>query len=55
MADEEWQAVEKVISAGLADGDVLNSPPKSENDVMWLAATLTDHVVAAFRTECRTP
>ena len=53
VADQSWIAVNKVIEAALADGALLERPPVTDDDVMWLAATITDHVVAAFVTEPR--
>ena len=46
--DHAWVAVNKLVQAGLADADLLNKPPKSEQDIDDLATTITDHVVAAF-------
>jgi len=48
MVDRMWVAVEKAVRAGLDDKIVLDDPPQTEEDVMWLAATITDHVVSAF-------
>lgn len=48
--DHNWIAVEKVVREGLDDGFRLDNPPTTEEDVMWLAATITDHVVGAFKT-----
>ncbi|HSH60876.1 MAG TPA: hypothetical protein VK988_14815 [Acidimicrobiales bacterium] len=52
--DKEWVAVERAVRAGLDDADVLTDPPKTDEEVGWLAATITDHVVAAFETKPRT-
>jgi hypothetical protein len=46
--DKEWVAVERAVRAGLDDVHVLTDPPKTDEEVGWLAATITDHVVAAF-------
>ncbi|MEQ4210150.1 hypothetical protein [Actinopolymorpha sp. B9G3] len=51
--DKKWVAVESVVRAALVDRDVLKHPPESNEDWMWLAATITDHIVAAFETTPR--
>ena len=48
--NQDWLAVEKVVSEGLADGFRVDDPPTTAEDLMWLAATITDQVVAAFTT-----
>jgi hypothetical protein len=53
VADQNWIAVNQVVEAALADGAILERPPGTDDEVMWLAATITDHVVAAFVTEPR--
>lgn len=51
--DHEWAAVEAVVREALADADVLGDPPKTEEEIGYLAETITDHVVAAFVTQPR--
>lgn len=52
--DKEWVAVERVVRAALYDDlQVLKYPPESDEDWMWLAATITDHIVATFKTTPR--
>jgi hypothetical protein len=41
-------AVERVVREALADADVLGYPPKTDEELGYLAETITDHVVAAF-------
>lgn len=41
-------AIEVAVRAGLDDKAVIDEPPKSDEDVMWLAATITDHVCATL-------
>ncbi|HEX8973267.1 hypothetical protein [Oryzihumus sp.] len=41
-------AIEKTVREGLDDKAVLERPPQSEDDVMWLAATITDHVCGSI-------
>jgi hypothetical protein len=55
VTNHQWVAVNKVVEAALADKAILEHPPATEDEVMWLAATITDHVVAAFITEARRP
>jgi hypothetical protein len=51
--DHEWVAVEAVVRAALADADVLGDPPRTEEQVGYLAETIADHVVGAFVTQPR--
>jgi hypothetical protein len=51
MVDPFWVAIEAAVRAGLDDKAVLRDPPKTDQDLMWLAATITDHVVAAIGPE----
>ncbi len=51
--DKEWVAVYKVVLEALADGRVLEDPPTTEEEVEFLAETISDHVVGAFRTALR--
>jgi hypothetical protein len=53
VADQSWIAVNNVVEKALADGAILERPPGTDDEVMWLAATITEHVVAAFVTEPR--
>jgi hypothetical protein len=49
--DRVWVDIEVAVRAGLDDLDdkaVIDEPPKSDEDVMWLAATITDHVCATL-------
>lgn len=46
--DRVWVAVEAAVRAGLEDKAILERPPRSEDDVMWLAATITDHVCGSI-------
>jgi hypothetical protein len=48
MVDRVWVAVEAAVPAGLEEKAVLEDPPKTERDLMWLAAIITDHVVGAI-------
>ena len=51
--DEEWAAVYEVVMRGLKDWAVPDHLPTTAEEVGFLAETVTDHVVAAFRTERR--
>lgn len=51
MVDRFWVAIEAAVRAGLDDKGVLTDPPKTDQDLMWLAATITDQVVAAIGQE----
>jgi hypothetical protein len=46
--DRVWVAIEGAVQAGLRDKDVLAAPPRTEEDWMWLSATITDHVCAGL-------
>ena len=48
MTDRVWGAIEKAVRAGLDDKAVLEDPPRTDEDVMWLAATIADHVCASL-------
>lgn len=48
MTDQVWVAIEKAVRAGLDDKVVLEAPPRTDEDVMWLAATVADHVCASL-------
>ena len=48
MVDRVWVAIEAAVRAGLEDKAVLEDPPRTEQDLMWLAATITDQVVGAI-------
>ena len=51
--DERWVAVERVVQDALRDKRVLENPPRTPDDWMWLAATISDHLCAAFETTPR--
>jgi hypothetical protein len=51
MTDLVWVELEAAVRAGLDDKGVLDDPPKTDEDVMWLAATITDHVSGALPKE----
>jgi hypothetical protein len=51
MVDRFWVAIEAAVRAGLDDKAVLKDPPKTDQDLTWLAATITDHVVTAIGQE----
>lgn len=38
-------ALSELVLAGLKDGYSFDVPPKTELDLEWLAATVTDHVI----------
>lgn len=48
VSDRVWVAVEQAVRDGLDDKAVLEDPPKTQDDVMWLAATIADHVCSAM-------
>lgn len=48
MTDLVWVELEAAVRAGLEDKGVLDDPPKTDEDVMWLAATITDHVCGSL-------
>lgn len=48
MTDPVWAWLEAAVRAGLDDKAVLDDPPKTDEDLMWLAATITDHVCGAL-------
>jgi BarA-like signal transduction histidine kinase len=45
--DRNWEAVYDVVLAGLIDADVTAAPVTTEDELAEIAATVTDHVVAA--------
>ncbi len=51
--DAEWNSVYAVVLEALADGAVLERPPRQEHEVGFLAEKISDHIVAAFKTEPR--
>lgn len=51
--DDEWAAVYEVVIAGLNDWAFPDHPPRTPEEVGFLAETVTDHVVATFKTERR--
>jgi hypothetical protein len=52
--DHRWMAVRQVVEEALADDDVQNRLPTTEDEWGFLADTITDHIVARFKTEART-
>jgi hypothetical protein len=46
--DERWVAIEQAVQDAFADKRVLEDPPATPDDWMWLAATIADHVSGAF-------
>ncbi len=51
--DKQWVAVEQVVRQAFADKHVLEYPPQSPDEWMWLVASITDHLCAAFEMEPR--
>ncbi len=51
--NKQWVAIERVVQDAFRDKRVLEDPPRSPDDWMWLAATITDHLSAAFETTPR--
>jgi hypothetical protein len=50
---QRWAAVDEVVRRALRDQLDLAHPPATDDDLVWLAAGITDHIVAAFVTEPR--
>jgi len=50
---QEWAAVEGIVRRALHDRIDLANPPTTDEDLMWLAAGVTDHIVGAFVTQAR--
>jgi hypothetical protein len=51
--DEQWIAVYEVVLEAIADGGLLQDPPTTEDEVRFLAETISDHIVGAFKSERR--
>ena len=49
--DHVWVAIESAVSAAFDDKAVLENPPKTPEEWVWLSATVTDHVCAAMPEE----
>lgn len=47
--DHDWVAIYELVEAALRDANVLGSPPKSEDELGYLADTVTDHLAAAWQ------
>jgi hypothetical protein len=47
--DHDWVAIYEVVEAGLRDANVLESPPSNEEELGFLADTVTDHLAAALQ------
>lgn len=49
MGNEAWIAIRRAAEAGLNDdGDMLEYPPRTEEEVGFLADQIADHVVGAI-------
>lgn len=46
-----WLAYENAIQDALADRGVLTDPPVTQEDWMWVAATIADHVCGVLPRE----
>ena len=53
QSKQEWAAVEEIVRRALHDQIDLANPPTTDDDLMWLAAGVTDHIVGAFVTQPR--
>lgn len=51
MTDLVWVELETAVREGLRDKSVLEDPPKTDEELGWLAATITDHVCGALPRE----
>jgi hypothetical protein len=51
--DRAWTAVREVVEQALADQDFVRNPPATEQEWGHFADTMTDFIVAAFKTERR--
>jgi hypothetical protein len=51
VTDRVWVTIEAAVRAGLEDKSVIVNPPRSDQDVEWLSATIADHVCAALPKE----
>lgn len=49
--DHVWVAIDQTVIATFDDKAVLEDPPKTQEDWMWLSATVADHVGAAMPKE----
>ena len=49
--DRVWAAIDQAVSAAFDDKAVLEDPPKTQEDWMWLSATVADHVCSAMPKE----
>lgn len=43
--DQDWVALNTLVLEGLQDGYTFEDPPRTAEDLDWLAATITDHVI----------
>jgi len=49
MGNEAWIAIRRAVQAGLDDdGSMLENPPRTEEEVGYLADGITDYVVGAI-------
>jgi len=44
--DKDWVALNGLVLRGLKDGYSYDHPPATDQELEWLAATVTDHVIA---------
>ena len=47
--DHDWVAINQIVEAGLRDANVLESPPATEEELGYVAETVTDHLSAALQ------
>lgn len=47
--DHDWVAVNEVVEAALRDAQVLETPPTTEEELGFLAETVTDHLAMALQ------
>jgi hypothetical protein len=46
--DRVWVAIDAAVQTALEDKNVAKSPPESDDDWMWLSASITDQVCASI-------
>lgn len=47
--DHDWVAINEIVEAGLRDANVLESPPTTDEELGYVAETVTDHLSAALQ------
>lgn len=47
--DRDWVTINELVEAGLRDAGIVDSPPRDDEELGFVAEKVTDHLAAALQ------